>query len=106
MMQMSPDWKPRRVPHRLPLREISPEEKAQLAVERKQRYQRCRSIFERVRDELIENYYNWYITIDAKSGNYFLEQDYMVTFHKLQTKQIGGQCVTFRLNETGTCGTI
>ncbi|HAX84784.1 MAG TPA: hypothetical protein DCY91_00630 [Cyanobacteria bacterium UBA11370] len=106
MMQMPPGWKPRRVPHRIPSYNVSSEEKARLAVEKKERYQRCRTIFERVRDELIDNYYNWYITIDANSGNYFIEQDYMAIFQKLKSKQIAGKFVTFRLNETGTCGTI
>lgn len=49
-----------------------------------------------MRDELIHNHYNWYITIDVNSGNYFIEEDYLVTFQKFQAKQIAWKCVTFR----------
>ncbi|GAA6614595.1 hypothetical protein [Scytonema sp. NUACC26] len=33
----------------------------------------CRAIFERIRPQLIETHYNWFIAIDADSENYLLD---------------------------------
>jgi hypothetical protein len=85
---------------------ISPEEKAKQKAESEERYRYCRAIFERVRPELIQEHYNWYITIDRYSGKYFIEKDYMTIFQKFRNKEITGKCITFRLNETGICGSI
>ena len=102
----SPTWKPRRLPEKSKKTPISTEEKAKQKAENEQRYQLAYAIFERVRPELIAEHYNWYITIEPNSGNYFIEPDYMALFQKLRNQEITGKVVTFRLNETGTCGTI
>lgn len=106
MIAAPPGWKPRRLPKKSQKPPISPEEKAKQKAENEERYQYCRAIFERVRPELIQQHYNWYITIDRNSGKYFIDKDYMALFEKFRNKQITGKYVTFRLNETGTCGTI
>lgn len=106
MVTAPPGWKPRNLPKKPLKSSISPEEKAKQKAESEERYQYCRAIFERVRPELIQQHYNWYITIDRNSGKYFIDKDYMALFKKFQNKQITGKYVTFRLNETGTCGTI
>ncbi|MEZ2302809.1 MAG: hypothetical protein ACBR13_13690 [Microcoleus sp.] len=106
MIAAPPGWKPRRLPKKSQKPPISPEEKAKQKAESEERYQYCRAIFERVRPELIQQHYNWYITIDRNSGKYFIDKDYMALFEKFRNKQITGKYVTFRLNETGTCGTI
>jgi len=97
---------PRRVPFRASVREISPETKARLEAEREARYQQARAIFERVRPEVIADRYNWYITIEPNSEDYFIDKDHMIALQKLREKHPQGKVVTFRLNETGTCGTI
>ncbi|NJK74620.1 MAG: hypothetical protein HC849_03000 [Oscillatoriales cyanobacterium RU_3_3] len=106
MTTAPPGWKPRRLPSRDKKVPISAEEKAKQQVETEERYNYCRAIFERVRPQLIKEHYNWYITIDRNSGKYFIAKDYMALFEKFRTKEITGKCVTFRLNETGSCGTI
>ncbi len=102
----SPGWKLRRIPENYRKPSISPEEKAKQEAEKQERYQQGRSIFERVRPELINDHYNWYININLENGEYFIEQDYMVMFQKLCKNPQPTKTVTFRLNETGNCGTI
>lgn len=106
MTKMPIDWKPRRVPQRVTPRQISPEQKARIKVESDARYQLARAVFERVRPDLIKEHYNWYITIEPNSGDYFIDEDDMVSLQKLREKHPQGKVVTFRLNETGTCGSI
>ncbi len=102
----SPGWKLRRIPENYRKPSISPEDKAKQEAEKQERYQQGRSIFERVRPELIKDHYNWYININLETGEYFIEQDYMVMFQKLCKNPQPTKTVTFRLNETGTCGRI
>jgi len=85
---------------------ITPEDSAILQAEREANYQKARDIFERVRPQLINNHYNWYITIDPDSEEYFIEKDYMTIFQRLRSSQSKGKTTTFRLNETGVCGRI
>lgn len=106
MNKMPSDWKPRRVQERVAPSQISPEEKARLKAESDARYQLARAVFERIRPNLIKEHYNWYITIEPNSGNYFIDEDDMVSLQKLREKHPHGRVVTFRLNETGTCGSI
>ena len=99
-------WKPRRISDKYKKTPISPEEKAKQKAESQVRWQRCRPIFERVRDELIATHYNWYIVIDPDSGEYFVEKDQLVAFGKLLTNSPQKLMVVRRLNETGVCGSI
>ncbi len=106
MIAAPPGWKPRRIPEKYRKPPISPEEKAKQKAESQARWQRCRPIFERVRDELMATHYNWYIAIAPDSGEYFIEKDQLVAFEKLPTNYPQKLMVVRRLNETGVCGSI
>ncbi|MBD0346765.1 MAG: hypothetical protein ICV63_18455 [Coleofasciculus sp. Co-bin14] len=100
------DGKPRRLPKRFPTRQISSEEKARRQAESDVFYQRCRTIFERVRPQLIEEHYNWYIIIEPDSEDYAINSDEMVAIQKMREQHPQGKVMIMRLNETGTCGRI
>ena len=106
MIAAPPGWKPRRLPKKSQKPPISPEEKAKQKAESQARWQRCRPIFERVRDELMASHYNWYIVIDPDSGDYFIEKDQLIAFEQLRTNPPQKLMVVRRLNETGVCGSI
>lgn len=106
MITAPPGWQPRRLPEKYKKSPISLEEKAKLKAESQARWQRCRPIFERVRDELMATHYNWYIIIDADSGEYFIEKEQITAFQKLLANPPHKLMVVRRLNETGVCGSI
>jgi hypothetical protein len=89
-----------------PQYQLSPEEKAKRKAEQEAFYQRCPPIFERIRSELNENYYNWFIVIEPNSQEYFIDIDEMSVLQKVRQKYPVGTTMMFRLNETGTCGRI
>ncbi|MEA5504416.1 hypothetical protein VB735_15090 [Halotia wernerae UHCC 0503] len=69
---------------------------------------RCRVVFDRLREQLIETHYNWFVAIDPDSENYLIDP----TLPGL-TQQIRNSCgdanvklTIFRLNDTGTCGRL
>ncbi|MBD2185353.1 hypothetical protein [Aerosakkonema funiforme] len=99
-------WKPRRIPEKYKKYPLFPQEKAKQEAENEARWQRCRPIFERVRDELMATHYNWYIVIDPNSGDYFIEEDELVAIQKLLENLPKEEVIIRRLNETGTCGSI
>ncbi|MBE9129584.1 MULTISPECIES: hypothetical protein [unclassified Coleofasciculus] len=68
--------------------------------------QRCRPIFEKLRPELIENHYNWFIVIEPDSENYFIDQERMGALLKALEHYPNAVFYTFRLNETGLCGRV
>ena len=63
-------------------------------------------IFDKVKSELIETHYNWYIAIEPDSGEYFIDKNLEVASYQCRDKHSGKIHYTFRINETGTCGTI
>ncbi|KAF3888967.1 MULTISPECIES: hypothetical protein [Nostocales] len=69
-------------------------------------YQRCWSIFERVRSELIEQYSGWYIAVEPDSGDYFIDEDKETATKKACQKHPNSIHFMFRLNETGATGRI
>ncbi len=87
---------------------LSPEEIAQRSAAREEFAARCRPIFERLRPELIEDHYNWFIAIDPDSEHYFLDPNLEGLIEKIRQKYPDGvtQSTIYRLNETGTCGRI
>ncbi|MBC6473232.1 MAG: hypothetical protein GDA48_10800 [Hormoscilla sp. GM102CHS1] len=89
-----------------PSRRLSPEEKARRQAEREESNQRCQVIFERVRPELIDEYYDWFIVIEPNSEEYFIEKDEMIAIEKACQKYPHAMCLMLRLNETGVCGRI
>lgn len=91
-----------------PERTIPPEELARRAAERTELRLRGQKIFERIRPELIGEYYNWFIAIDPDSEEYLIDPKLLGIVQKIK-EQYGDKSVmltTFRLNETGTCGRI
>lgn len=84
----------------------SPEEQARKEAENEAFYQRCLPIFERLRPNLIEKYYNWFIVIEPDSEEYFIAQDSMAALLQALEKHPRSEFFTFRLNETGVCGRI
>jgi hypothetical protein len=107
MPELSEKPKPRRG-RIFPERTIPPEELARRKAERTKLGLRCREIFERLRPELIEKYYNWFIAIEPDSGEYLLDPKLMELIDKVQKKygDTDAMLTTFRLNETGNCGRI
>ena len=89
-----------------PENQLSPEEKARRKTEDELFSQRCRMIFDKVKPELIEDHYNWFIVIEPESGDYFIDADENVARAKAGEKHPDKMRLIKRLNESGTCGTI
>jgi hypothetical protein len=84
----------------------TPEQKAEREAERKAFYQRCYPIFDRVKTELIATHYNWFIAIEPDSGEYFIDRNLEVASLQCRDKHPGKLHYTFRINESGACGSI
>jgi hypothetical protein len=84
----------------------TPEQKAERAAESEAFYQRCYPIFNRLKSELIVTHYNWFIAIEPDSGEYFIERDLEVASLQCRAKYPGKLHYTFRINESGACGSI
>ncbi|GAB1539842.1 hypothetical protein NUACC21_25090 [Scytonema sp. NUACC21] len=82
------------------------EQKVQREAESEEFFQRCKPIFERVKSELIETHYNWYMAVEPDSGEYFVDKGLEVVSSKCREKHPSKAQYTFRINETGVCGTI
>ncbi len=107
MTQLSEKQQPRRG-RIFPEYTIPPEELARRKAERTKFGLRCREIFERIRPELIETHYNWFIAIEPDSGEYVLDLKLEGIIQKIR-ERYGARNVkltAFRLNESGVCGTI
>ncbi len=103
------DTKPTRTAKRgriFPEIQWTEEQIAQREAEREALYQSALPIFDKVKPELMQTHYNWYITIEPNSGEYFLDEDYIKGALKAREKYPNCELQTFRINETGTCGTI
>lgn len=97
----------RRQPGRIfPEFTIPPEELAKREAERNARGEKARVVFNRVRPELINDHYNWFMVIEPNSGNYFVDVEESGAETKAREKYPQGWLVTFRVNETGVCGRI
>jgi hypothetical protein len=86
--------------------QCTPEQIAQWEAERKEFEDRCLPIFNQVKLELIETHYNWYVTVEPDSGDYFVDKDIEVASQKCREKHPDKIHQAFRINETGVCGTI
>ncbi|MEG4205083.1 hypothetical protein QUA20_14260 [Microcoleus sp. Pol7_A1] len=84
----------------------SEEKKAQWRAEREAFYQRCKPIFDRLKPELIDTHYNWYMAVEPDSGEYFIDKDDMQVANIAHEKYPKAKLQVFRINETGVCGTI
>lgn len=90
----------------LPERTLSPEELARRRAEREAFRRQCRAIFERVRPELIDKYYGWYIAVEPDSGDYFIDVNLEVASQKARDKHPSTKHGVFCLNESGATGRI
>ena len=68
--------------------------------------QRCQTIFDQVAPQLIADHYSWSIHIEPDSGDYFIDPDSEVCFHKAQRKHPSKVLMEMCLNETGGCGRV
>lgn len=84
----------------------TPEQKEQWRTERREFRERCLPIFNKVKSELIETHYNWFVAVEPDSGEYFVDQDSSVASRQCREKHPGKIPHVFRINETGVCGTI
>jgi hypothetical protein len=69
---------------------------------------RCRVIFERLREQLIEAHYNWFIAIDPDSENYLIDPTLIGLSQQIRHSygNTNVKLTIFRLNDTGTCGRL
>jgi hypothetical protein len=89
-----------------PERTMSQEEINQWHAEREAFRQRCKVVFDRVKPELIETHYNWYMAVEPDSGDYFIHKDELAVAKIAHQKHLNARLHVFRINETRICGTI
>lgn len=82
------------------------EEKAQHKARQKEFSDRCWAIFERLKPELLDKYYGWYIAIEPDSGDYFIDSVKKVVSQKAREKYPNSIHHIFGINETGVSGRI
>ena len=103
------ETKPKRTARRgriFPEIQWTEEQKAQGRAECMEFRKRCHIIFDRIKPELMQTHYNRYITIEPDSGEYFIDQDELRSAKVAHEKYPDAKLYTFRINETGVCGTI
>lgn len=84
----------------------NPEQEATREAEREAFYQRCYPIFDRVKAESIVTHYNWFVAIEPDSGDRFIDRNLELASLKCKEKHPDKLHYTFRINESGACGTI
>ncbi|MFB2939162.1 hypothetical protein ACE1B6_28255 [Aerosakkonemataceae cyanobacterium BLCC-F154] len=92
-----------------PEHQSSPEIRAKRIAQREELGKHCRQIFEQIRPQLMLTHYNWFIAIDAETGNYLLDEKFDGLMQKVKANYpYNGKVrlTTFRLNEDGYCGLI
>ena len=87
---------------------LSPQEIAQRNTLREELAARCRVIFERLRPELIEEYYDWFIAIDPDQESYIIDPKLDGLIQRIRQQYQDGETklTIYRLNEKGVCGRI
>ncbi|MDJ0618456.1 MAG: hypothetical protein QNJ63_17220 [Calothrix sp. MO_192.B10] len=93
----------------LPACPIAPSEKTRRQEQRDALAAKCRTVFERLRPQLIEIYYNWHIAIDPDTEQYLIDPTLKGITQKIRdvygnTNEV--KLTIFRLNDTGTCGRL
>lgn len=65
-------------------------------------------MFDRLRPELVETHYNWFIAIDLDKETYLIDPELKGLMQQIKNSYDGTdvKLTIFRLNETGTCGNI
>ncbi|MGQ4646572.1 hypothetical protein [Lyngbya aestuarii] len=105
MTQLTNHHSPRRG-RLFPEQDPSPEEKAKLKAAQELLHKQGKLIFEKVRPQLIDEHYNWFIIIEPDSGDYFIDQNQITALKRTREKYPDKLFAAFRLNETGVCGRI
>ncbi len=105
-MTQTTSSRPRRRGRLFPEFTIPPEELARRKAEKDARCQRYREVFARVKFELIDEHYNWFMVIEPNSGDYFIDPDEKIAVQKAREKYPHGMIGIHRINETGACGTL
>lgn len=82
------------------------EEKAQHRARKEAFHQRCWTIFEGLKPDILDKYYGWYIAIEPDSGDYFIDPDKEVASQKAREKHPDTIHHIFGINETGVSGKI
>lgn len=90
----------------LPGQTLPPEEIARRRAARAEFRTHCWVVFEKLRSQLIEEHYNWFIAFDPDSEEYLIDPSFEGIFDKLRESHLCGKGTIFRLNETGVCGRI
>ncbi|NEP38517.1 MAG: hypothetical protein F6K25_12930 [Okeania sp. SIO2G4] len=69
---------------------------------------RCRTVFEKLRPQLIDKYYNHFIAVDPDSEEYIIDSSLENLIQKVRSCYPDGKVkvAIYRLNETGACGRI
>lgn len=69
---------------------------------------RCRTVFESLREKLIETHYNWFIAIDPDSENYLIDSTLSGLTQQIRDSYSDTHVTLtiFRLNDSGTCGRL
>lgn len=63
-------------------------------------------LFEKLRPGLIKDHYNWYLTIEPETGEYFLNRNHLSNLKKARQKYPNSIFCTFCINGTGACGKV
>jgi len=87
---------------------LPPEEIARRKAARAEFRERCRPVFEKLRPQLLEQYYNWFIAVAPDCEEYLIDPSLEGLVGKIRARYQDGmvKLTTYRLNETGTCGRI
>lgn len=95
-------------PRRLPRNPLPPEEIARRKAERAEFGARCRVVFEKLRPQLIDQHYNWFIAVNPDNDEYLIDPSFEGIIEKVREPYKKGVITgaIFRLNEQGFCGRI
>ena len=80
--------------------------KAQEKARRQSFHDRCWTIFEALKPELLDKYYGWDIAIEPDSGNYYIDKDKEIASKIAREKHPNVTHHIFGINETGVSGRI
>ncbi|MCT7963712.1 hypothetical protein NG791_23840 [Laspinema sp. D1] len=103
MRQLSDTDRTPRLGRVFPDSNYTPEELAQRKAESKALMQRCDAIFEGVKSNLIDQFYDWFMVIEPESGDYFIDENEEGAVQKAHEKYPETACVIYCINETGAC---
>ncbi|MBD2501286.1 hypothetical protein [Anabaena azotica] len=92
----------------LPPSAITPEELNHRREQSDMLAMQCRVVFNRLREQLIETHYNWFIAIDPDSENYLIDPTLIGLSQQIRHSysDTDVKLTIFRLNDTGTCGRL